>query len=1305
MKFRHSDKIVSRGRGVYMQTKEKNKTTVLKFFSAVVVFVLSFNATGSIAHADEPDTEIVSCSTSGWITIQNNILVTNDFCFGSVELPLYVAEIADLAFTNASGLTGITFEPNSVLTKIGSKAFQGTGITEITIPASVTSIGSEAFADLADLVHVSIAADSQLEIIGSGAFKSTGITDITIPDSTTSIGSEAFANISGLTFVILDSGSSETEAELTTIGARAFNGSGLTEISIPASVTSIGDQAFANSESLEKFYFLGDAPLVGQDAFLQVSEIAEGVVLWTANGFVAGENWNGLQIVIFGATPCSNSGFVLTVDSEITNNYGCAGDLEIPSDVAAIGPGAFLGADLLETISYADESSLAVIQERAFANSGLTSVSLPASVVSIGNQSFANTSALTSITFDPESTLTTIGSGAFNYSGLIEFTVPSTVTSIGDEAFGHTADLTAISFDIGSNETGSTLESIGAGAFNSSGLAEINIPVSVTTIGDLVFANTSALTAITFGSEETASKLATIGASAFSSSGLTSIDLPASVTTIGDQSFASTYDLTSVNFALDSNLSSIGAGAFNYSGISGITIPASVTTIGYQAFGFTSNLTSFNFAPGSTLETIGPNAFSYSGITSLMIPAGVTTISDQAFINQSDLTLVSFEAGSNLATIGVSAFAGTGITEITIPASVATISDQAFANTFDLTTFNFAPDSTLETIGANVFSYSGITEITIPASVTTIRDQAFANTFDLTIFNFAPNSTLESIGANVFSFSGITEITIPASVTTISDQAFANMRYLKSLGVTSGSDSFVSDSGVLFNSDQTVLLLYPLGSEDPPDSSERTYSVPSQVTEIADGAFRGIYKNTAIVFPEDSTLEKIGAGAFNNAGITEINIPATVTTIGDQAFANASLLTSVTFSAESILETIGEYAFANTSISSINIPESVTSIGKSAFEDVTTLQTVSLTAGSQLSTIGDNAFHNAFQITSMNIPASVTSIGDEAFANATSLATVTIGAESALETIGDSAFANTKIASFVIPSGVTEINNFTFSGANSLTTVIIPSSVTSIGDGAFEDAYSLTSITIPSSVTSIGDGAFNFTTSLTKFYFLGNAPSGDSNFEGLAVNATAYKSATATGFTGATWRGLKVQLGIFSVAFDSQGGSAVASQALFFGIPLAAAPVPPTRTAFVFAGWSETTSGASIRFPYSPSTYSSKTLYAKWIQKAAVTATKPTISGKAASTKTGTNKLTVKPGVWTGIPAPTFTYQWYTCTVQIKVMTPTIPKTCTLIKGQTKNLLPVVTAYKGKFLAASVIGTSAGTTPTSYLTVSTAKVT
>jgi hypothetical protein len=505
------------------------------------------------------------------------------------------------------------------------------------------------------------------------------------------------------------------------------------------------------------------------------------------------------------------------------------------------------------------------------------------------------------------------------------------------------------------------------------------------------------------------------------------------------------------------------------------------------------------------------------------------------------------------------------------------------------------------------------------------------------------------------------------------------------------------------NADKTILLKYPHGPEDDPEASEKIYAIPSEVVEIGANAFNGTYLNSKIAFPDDSMLEKIGAGAFSNTGLTEVTIPASVTTIGDRAFANATSLASLKFGADSVLDSIGEYAFTNTGISSAPIPASVTAIGKGAFENVTTLATVAIAQGSQLSTIGDFAFFNAPLLTSIAIPASVSAIGESAFANATALTSITFGSNSVLESIGESAFANSKIASLVIPSGVTEIKKLVFSGMNSLTSITIPEGVTSIGEGAFLEANSLTSLTIPSSVTSIGDGAFNSTTSLTKLYFLGDEPEGDSIFTDLGTNATAYKTATAGGFTEPTWRGFKVQVGIFSVTFNSQLGSLVESLTLFFGRPLAAAPAP-TRPGFVFAGWSETPTGAVIRFPYSPSKYENKTLYAKWIQKANVTSSKPTISGKAISTAKGTNKLTVKPGVWTGIPAPTFTYQWYSCTAQIKAMTPTIPKTCKLIAKQTKTVLPVVTAYKGKFLAVKVTGTSAGTTATSYMTASTAKV-
>jgi hypothetical protein len=85
---------------------------------------------------------------------------------------------------------------------------------------------------------------------------------------------------------------------------------------------------------------------------------------------------------------------------------------------------------------------------------------------------------------------------------------------------------------------------------------------------------------------------------------------------------------------------------------------------------------------------------------------------------------------------------------------------------------------------------------------------------------------------------------------------------------------------------------------------------------------------------------------------------------------------------------------------------------------------------------------------SVVLPSLVTSIGNWAFSGCTGLITV------------------------AIPSSVTSIGNWAFGGCSGLTTVTIPSSVISIGNYAFYYCRGLSTVTIPSSVTSIGVGAF-----------------------------------------------------------------------------------------------------------------------------------------------------------------------------------------------------------------------------------------
>lgn len=1127
----------------------------------LVVFVLAtslfFAGNQAASWADEPDLEYVDCSAGGFITIQDSVVVSNDLCAGSVEIPLYVSEVGNLAFFSALGLDSVTFESDSALETIGAGAFQSSGLKEISIPASVTLIGEEAFAETSTLVSVSFAYNSTLQTIGNGAFRASGLREVAVPSSVNLIDSKAFAETADLGFV-----SFLSDSALETIGEEAFQLSGLTDITIPSSVMTIGSRAFADTSNLVSIAFLGNAPAVGDDVFNGVSATSASI-LPQATGFGPAE-WSAIPVFFAGTINCSTSGYVVVVDNVIINNVECAGDLEIPSYVVGIAERAFDQSTLLQSIFFSVQSNFSVIEPYAFANSSLVAITIPSSTSLIMEYAFENTPNLSSVSFDPDSRLESIGTGVFSGSKLAQFSAPSSITSIGEKAFYEASALTIVAFD-----PDSKLESIGDSAFKSSGLMEITIPRSVTSIGEQAFADTVDLLAVVF---QEGSQVATIGNGAFQDAFmLMSVTIPPSVVSIGDQAFANTVDLTELLFDLaDSKLTSIGNGSFQDA----------------------------------------------SALTSVIFPASVTSIGDQAFANTSNLVDVTFDAG----------LGETG--------------------------------SALQSIGVGAFSDSGITQIDIPTSVTSIGDQAFADTSDLILVSIGAESKLEVIGVGAFNASGLEEFTIPASVTSIGDNAFSNLPFLRQFIVDPGNTEFESDSGVLFTAGQSRLIQYPLGYESDPELTEFLYTVPESVVEIGSYAFSGGFNVIEIEFSDDSALETIGFSAFNRSQISQITIPASVTTIGEQAFANTLSLETITFSPDSALEKIENSVFENSSISEVSIPESVTEIGASSF--------------------------NSSSLTEITIPASIAAIGEQAFANTTNLESITFASDIVMEKIENGTFLRSAITSIVIPDGVM-----------------------SIGSGAFSDTSELTEVTIPSSVETIGSDAFSLTPSLQRLYFLGDAPTLESDFDDSST-AVAYKRPTAEGFDAEpTWGGLSVSNGVFDLSFNSQGGSAVASKTLFFGKPIPLAPTSPTRSQHTFLGWSETATGAIIRFPYTPSVFGDKTLYAKWQSNRAtldLKKPKPSISGKAISSKKGTNKLTVKPGTWIGVPKPVIAYAWYSCTTQVKTMTQTIPKTCKPIAKATKNTLPVISAYKGKFLAVKVTGTSRGTAPTFYLTVSTAKV-
>ena len=532
-----------------------------------------------------------------------------------------------------------------------------------------------------------------------------GLTSITIPDSVKSIGGLAFSGCSGLTSITIPN-------SVISIGNSAFRYcSGLTSITIPNSVTSIGEKAFSSCEGLTSVTIGSGVTSIKWGVFQNCTSLTSITIpdSVTSIGQNAFSSCEGLTSVTIGSGVTSIGNYAFEYCSGLTSikvdsknpKYHSAGNclIETASKTLILG---------CKNSVIPNDGRVTRIGDFAF--SGLTSIAIPDSVKSIGGYAFSGCSGLNKII---------IGAGIQELSWLPSDVSQITITiseknpylatdskAIFAKSYGKLSVSKYISadtnYDIPAAVDGLSVTSIGYKAFRDCrGLTSITIPDSVTSIGDYAFSGCGGLTTITIPNSVTS-----IGENAFAGcSGLTSIDIPNSVTSIGKRAFYGCSGSTSVT--IGNGVTSIGQEVFyNCSGLTSITIPDSVTSIEGAAF------------------------YGCSGLTSITIPNSVTSIGQGAFMGCSGLTSVII--GNGVTSIGGLAFDSCrGLTSITIPDSVTSIGWEAFKGCSNLTSVVIKGNIT-EIPSACFKNCSSLESIVLPTSVTTIKDGAFSGCSKLT---------------------------------------------------------------------------------------------------------------------------------------------------------------------------------------------------------------------------------------------------------------------------------------------------------------------------------------------------------------------------------------------------------------------------------------------------------------------------------------------------------------------------------------------------------------------------------------------
>lgn len=369
-----------------------------------------------------------------------------------------------------------------------------------------------------------------------------------------------------------------------------YSSNKLTHVTIPASVTTIGQTAFLECKEIVSITVAQDNPY-----YCSIDGVLFGA--------------DGTELILY---PAQKVGSSYTIPSTVTTVANLAFDnctnltqIIIPDSVTTLNHGAFRNCTSLTEINL--PNNITELPANLFQHcESLEAVTIPASVRTIGDYAFFNCMSLSSMII-PD-TVSVLGNSLFTYcEGLESVTLPQSMSSIPTYFFSGCTSLT-----------------------------EVNIPESVTNLNNNAFAGCSSLESITIPEGVTR-----IGQDCFAScSNLRQARLPSSLKTIAFNAFYKCGSLSEIT--LPEGLESIEKYVFEYcTSLKEVTIPSTATELSVGIFSNCTSLTRATIL--AEIDVLTSELFSScSSLAEVTLPASVTEIGRFAFYDCNSLSDVYF---------------------------------------------------------------------------------------------------------------------------------------------------------------------------------------------------------------------------------------------------------------------------------------------------------------------------------------------------------------------------------------------------------------------------------------------------------------------------------------------------------------------------------------------------------------------------------------------------------------------------------------------------------------------------------------